>query len=127
MTKKATPGPGSLGREVLRIRGPSCRRLAGSHGRNIDAAPLAGEINVAVYQRKNGVVVAQSNVLPWMPLGSSLADDDVACDDSFATEFFYAKSLTAGIAAVLDGSLSFLMSHEISGLGLQRALSQRCW
>ena len=111
--KKSDPGSGVAGKRILRIRVPSSRRLAGFHGRNIDAAPLAVEINVAVYQRKNCVVVAQSNVLAWMPLGSSLADDDVTCDDSFATEFFYAKSLTAGIAAVLDGSLSFLMSHGI--------------
>ena len=124
--KKSDPGSGVAGKRAFFPGRPSCKRLARFCGSNIDAAPLAVEIDVSFYQRKNGVVFAQSNVLSGMPLGSSLADDDVACDDSLATEFLYAKSLAAGIAAVLDGSLSFLMSHGIWGLGLQRAFSQRC-
>jgi hypothetical protein len=57
------------------------------------------------------VIFAHVDVNAWVPLGATLADDDVARNDNFATELLYAEALAARIATVFNGSLSFLMSH----------------
>ena len=42
-----------------------------------------------------------------------LADDDVARDHFLPAEFFNAEALAAGVATVLDRTLTFLVSHKI--------------
>ena len=110
--KKSAPlGPGRLG--IIRVE-PDL--LVRSRFRHIDAADLPVEVDASVYQRKDGVIATKADVLSRVPLRAALANNDVASDDCFAAEFFNAEPLAAGVAAILDGALSFFMSHGIRGL-----------
>ena len=80
-------------------------------GIDIDAPPAAIEPHAPVNERKNRVIAAQPNPLARMELRAALANDDVASNDRFGAEFFYAKPLRNAIATILDGTLTFLMSH----------------
>jgi tRNA threonylcarbamoyladenosine biosynthesis protein TsaE len=62
------------------------------------------------------VVTANADTHAGMPLGAALADDDVTGDHSLTAELLHAKALGAGIATVLDGTLSFLMGHKSRGV-----------
>ena len=64
-------------------------------------------------QGEDGVVTAHAHSLAGVPLGAALADDDVARDYFLAAEFFHAEALAAGVATVLDRTLTFLVSQKI--------------
>jgi hypothetical protein len=70
-------------------------RLVGLGKGHVDAASFAVEEDVAFDEGKEGVVFAHANVCAGVPFRSALADDDVARDDFFATEFFDAEALAA--------------------------------
>ena len=80
----------------------------------IDIHPTATVVkaNFAVHEGEDGVVAAETDVLAGQELGAALADDDVAGDDGLAAEFLHAEAFAGAIAPVLDGSLTFLMSHN---------------
>lgn len=79
---------------------------------NVDAALLLVEANLTFYERVNRVITANSDVLAAVPLGTALANDDVARNHEFTAELLYAEALALTVASVLDGSLTFLVSHK---------------
>ena len=86
-------------------------RFCWNFGANVDSATITVEVNLAVHQREKRVVTAHADVLTGMPLGSTLANDDVACDDRLAAKLLNTQTLRIGIATVAAGTLSLLMSH----------------
>ena len=81
--------------------------------RDIYAASFAVEIDTAVNQGENRMIASQAHVLSGVPLGSALPDNYIAGNDSLSSKLFNSQSLAAGVASVLDRSLSFLVSHGI--------------
>ncbi|OUI91277.1 hypothetical protein HK19_07585 [Acetobacter persici] len=70
------------------------------HG-NVDAAFGATlKANAAVNQSEDGVVTTNTNVSARLHLRAALADDDIASDNLFATEFFNAKTASGAVAPV---------------------------
>jgi hypothetical protein len=67
--------------------------------------------HVAVQQRKNCVVAAQPDISSGQKLCPALAHNDVAGQNHFAAEFFYAQPLADAVAAILNTALSFFVSH----------------
>ena len=49
---------------------------------------------------KDGVILAHADIVAGVPFGAALAQDDIAGDDGFATEFFHAQAPARRIAAV---------------------------
>ena len=52
------------------------------------------EFHFAVNERKQGMVLAHTDIATRMGLGSALADDNISGDNSFAAEFLYAQTTT---------------------------------
>ena len=73
----------------------TCRALVGFSFGDIDAPAISVEDDIARDQGKNGMVAADPDISSGVPLGSALADDDVAGDDDFAAKFFHAEPLAA--------------------------------
>ena len=69
-------------------------RLVGCRFGDIRKA-IAVEVDVAVDQCENGVIAADSDIAPGMPLGATLADDDISGNDRFAAEFLNAQPLAS--------------------------------
>src|SRR5690606_17943734 len=65
----------------------------------------------AVHECVNGVILAQADAGAGVPLGAALADDDVAGDDSFATELLHAETTASGITTVAGCAACFLVCH----------------
>src|SRR5262249_43098729 len=62
--------------------------------RYVDAALGFGtELDLAIDEREQCVVLAQADVLPRVPLGAALTRDDVAGDDLLAAENLQAQAL----------------------------------
>ena len=87
------------------------RLVRGGLGNDVDPPTTLVELHAAIDQCPNRVITAQTDILAGVELRATLADDDVAGDDRLAAEFFDAEPLADAIAAVLDASLTFLMSH----------------
>ena len=81
------------------------------NGVDIHTTTGAVEANLAVDERKDGVVATEADVATGKELCATLADDDVTGDDSLVTEFLHAEALADAVASVLDASLSFFMCH----------------
>jgi hypothetical protein len=81
-------------------------------GVHIDATSTFVEAHLTVHQGVDGEVFAKSDVFARGPLGATLTADDVASHDDFRTKFFDAEAFALAVATVLDGTLSFFMSHE---------------
>ncbi len=90
------------------IRGNRFRR---NFYANVNSATFVIEVDLSFNQREERVIAAHTDVLPRMPLGPALANDDVARDDRFAAELLDAQTLRIGIATVAAGTLPLLMSH----------------
>ena len=58
-------------------------------------------------------VTAHAYALAGVPLGAALADDAVARAHFLSAEFFNAEALAAGVATVLDRTLTFLVSQKM--------------
>lgn len=78
---------------------------------NVDASAFLIEINVALNESKNRVVVAHANIAAWMPFGADLSDENVAWEDEFATELLDATSLGVRITTVTGRTLTFFVCH----------------
>ena len=81
-------------------------------GGDVHTTAFAVEEDAAIHQGEDGVVAAHADVLAGVELGATLAHDDVAGDNSLATELLHAEALAAGIATVTNGTLTFLMCHN---------------
>src|SRR6185312_14786236 len=82
---------------TARLFGGGRQRL----NRDMDAvARLAGERHLAVDQREDRVVAPQADILPRVPLGAALADQDVAGGHRLAAELLDAEAPPFGVAAV---------------------------
>ena len=66
----------------------------------LPVATAAIEADIALHLCKNRMVFADANIVTRVPLGATLANDDVTGDDGFATEFFDAKATANCIATV---------------------------
>src|SRR5436309_6554317 len=85
------------------------------------------ERDLAVGKRKQGMVLAQADVRPRVPLGAALTHDDVAGANGFAAELLHAEALALAVAAVAGRAACFLMCHDellllrtLLGRGLSR-------
>src|SRR5829696_3434288 len=87
-----------------------CRRLLGRRGRRgrlrrVDAdeltlPPLVLELDDAVDEREQRVVLATADVLARLPLRPALPRQDVAAEDDLAAELLQAEPLRVRVAAV---------------------------
>lgn len=60
---------------------------------DVDPAAFLIEENVAGSKSEEGMIFAHADISTWMPFSAALADEDVSCDDDFATELFDAETL----------------------------------
>ena len=60
---------------------------------DVDPAAFLIEEDVAGSKSEEGMILAHADISTWMPFGAALADEDVSCDDDFATELFHAETL----------------------------------
>jgi hypothetical protein len=89
-------------------------------GNYVYAAAFAVEDDLAVDQRKQGVIFALADAFACVELGAQLTDDDVAGDYFLAAETLDAAALTVGIATVAAGALTFFVRHGGSTFELNR-------
>lgn len=84
-----------------------------SDGRRIDVDPTAilVEADISVNQRKESVVLATTNTLTRVPLGTTLTNEDVSSNDFLTTKFLHTTALTITVATILNTTLTFLVSH----------------
>src|ERR1700722_13199807 len=75
----------------------------------------AGEFNLAVFQGKQGVVRADSDVKTRLEFCSALAEDNGTGRDDLPTVGFNAEILGIAVAPVPGGALSFFMCHNSPG------------
>ena len=67
----------------------------GFYGHDVDACAIFVEEHASCAESEEGVVLAHPYVRASGPACAALADDDVAGDNSLATEFFHAEALAA--------------------------------
>jgi hypothetical protein len=84
---------------------------------DIDAPATAIEAHVAVNERENGVIPSETYVSARQKFCAALANNDVARDDHLAAEFFHTQALADAVAAVLNATLSFFVSHGLRLFG----------
>lgn len=70
-------------------------RLAGFSQFHVHTAATFVKVDIALNTRVDGVVLAHEYIVTGVPLGATLANDDVSGDDFFAAELFDAKALAA--------------------------------
>src|SRR5688572_10018864 len=87
-------------------------RFRGRHNVHELAAELAvSEGDTAVGKRKEGVVLANADVVAGVPARAALTHDNVAGAGRLAAEQFDAEALTLAVAAVAGTAACFLMCH----------------
>src|SRR6185369_6497704 len=83
------------------------------HNMHVFAAELAvAERDLAVGKRKEGMVLAQADVVARVPLRAALTHDDVAGASLLAAEQLHAEALALTVAAVAGRAACFLMCHD---------------
>ena len=70
--------------------------------------------NSTVDKSKECVVLADTYVVAWMNVCSSLAIENVACENELTVCSLSAKSFGLGISAVLGGTHTFFMSKKLN-------------
>ncbi|MNT82785.1 hypothetical protein D3C72_2225650 [compost metagenome] len=75
---------------------------------------LDGELHVAVHQREQGVVLADTHVVTSVHAGAALANDDAAGVDGLATVHLHAQTLRFRITAVPRGTAAFFLCHVLT-------------
>ena len=83
------------------------------NGAHLAILAHALELDLAVNQRKQGVVAADPDVVTGMDVGASLANQNVAGQNELTVSPLDAKSLGLGITAVLGGAAALLGSEEL--------------
>ena len=84
----------------------------------VDGAHLAVlahtlELDLAVDQSEQGVVLADTDVVARMNVRASLTNEDVASQNELTVSALRAESLRLRITAVLGGAAAFLMCEEL--------------
>lgn len=74
-------------------------KLSGSNAHSC-AASLLKILHLAISQREQREILTTTNVVARANLGASLANQNVAGDNSFATVLFHAEALGIGIATI---------------------------
>lgn len=69
------------------------------------------KLHIAFYSGEYGVVTTQAYTLTRVPLCAALTDDDIARNDSFATELLHAKAFALCVATVTRRAACLFMSH----------------
>jgi hypothetical protein len=88
------------------------RGLRHRHYRNEDAALGFGtELNAAVSECEQGVVLAKADIRARMPFGPALARNNVAGDTLLPAEQLDAEALAGRVAPVARRSACFFVSH----------------
>ena len=90
-------GPGSS----QAFKSVAIRRLRGNHGDKRTVVRLLAELNLTVGQCEQGVILAHSNVLAWVVLGSALTHENVASNALLTTKDFYTQPFALGLTSVL--------------------------
>ena len=73
----------------------------------------AVELDNTVDQCEQGVILTDTDTCTGMNVGTSLSDDNVACDNRLTGSLLDTKSLRIGVTAVLGRTDTFLMSKEL--------------
>src|SRR5207248_8542916 len=89
-----------------------CRRHDTHDG--LLARALGPELDLAIDQREQGVVLADANIHPGMNLGPALTHDDRARRNRLAAERLYAQTFGLGIAAVTRTAACFFVCHIVT-------------
>src|SRR5271166_922195 len=69
------------------------------------------ELHLAVDQREDRVVASEAYMVPRLPLGAALADDDVAGHHRFPAELLDAEAAARRVAAVAGGTACLFVCH----------------
>ena len=72
---------------------------------------LLSELDDAVTQCIQSVILAHTDVLARIVLRASLTNDDVASNSGLTTEKFHSESLTGGLTTVLGTTNAFFVCH----------------
>ena len=73
------------------------------------------KFNLAAYGCKQCIITAAANVFTSMDMGTSLANQNVSCQNKLTVTTFYTQSFGLGITAVLCGTDTFFMSKKNCG------------
>src|SRR5262249_12517198 len=104
-------GSMGAGRPRMKVRRLFGRSLRHREYRHEDAALGFGpELDFAVGEREQRVVLGHADIGARVPLGAALARNDVAGQHLLAAENLQAEPLTVGVAAVAGSSACFLVS-----------------
>ena len=71
------------------------------------------ELDLAVDQSEQRIVLADTDVVARMNVRTSLTDEDVASQNELTDSALGTESLRFGITAVLGGAAAFLMREEL--------------
>ena len=74
---------------------------------------LLSELDDAVTQCIQSVILAHTDVLARIVLRASLTNDDVASNSGLTTEKFHSESLTGGLTTVLGTTNAFFVCHNL--------------
>ena len=85
----------------------------GNHGDKRTVVRLLAELDDAVGQGKQGVVLADADVDARMVLGAALTHEDVASNALLTTKDFYTQPFALGLTSVLRTRCRFFMCHGI--------------
>src|SRR5688572_32169478 len=88
------------------------RGLRARRGEFADVDLAALELDGAVLEREDRVVLAEADVEAGVELRAALADDDPAGGDELPAEHLHAPVLRVAVATVAAGTLSLFMCHE---------------
>ncbi len=75
---------------------------------------LALELDLAVNQSEEGVVLANTDIVAGMDGSTALSDNDIARNNGLTVSLLYAKTLRLTIAAVLSRTNTFFMCKELN-------------
>ena len=74
---------------------------------------LALELDLAVNQSEEGVVLADTDIVAGMDGSTALSDNDIAGNNGLTVSLLYAKTLRLTIAAVLSRTNTFFMCEKL--------------
>src|SRR5690606_17002342 len=87
-------------------------------GRDADSvlrqSALCVKRHVALYQSKQGVILANTDVGAGVELSATLANNDRACADQFTTESLHTQHFWLGITSVARRAAAFFLCHDLA-------------
>jgi hypothetical protein len=103
---------------ILNLRGRKkaalpndCRLFRSGRGLNVNAPPPTIEADVAIAQRKNGVIATKPDIFPGQKFCPALTHDNVAGHDQLASKFLYPEPFADAVAPILNAALPFFVRH----------------